>query len=114
MSSAKRFSVLRDPVHGELWTPSEKPSSDSHCGCCIPTVENKRARSDANAWSHPQRQVWRHEVGAGWSSIAIIGNGATTQEQRGELEGLFFIAEGQAIVPSRLSLMHIQINAVRD
>jgi outer membrane protein assembly factor BamB len=38
----------------------------------------------ATDWNeHPPRQVWRHRVGPGWSSFAVVGNRLYTQEQRG-------------------------------
>ena len=41
----------------------------------------------ATDWTaQPPREVWRREVGAGWSGFAIVGDVAFTQEQRGELE----------------------------
>ncbi|MFO0911844.1 MAG: PQQ-binding-like beta-propeller repeat protein [Pirellulales bacterium] len=36
--------------------------------------------------SNAPQQVWRRPVGAGWSSFAIVGDRAITQEQRGEQE----------------------------
>jgi outer membrane protein assembly factor BamB len=36
--------------------------------------------------AHPPLEVWRREIGAGWSSFAIVGNYAFTQEQRGDQE----------------------------
>jgi outer membrane protein assembly factor BamB len=37
---------------------------------------------------HPPRQVWRHRVGPGWSSFAVVGNRLYTQEQLGEDEAV--------------------------
>lgn len=37
-------------------------------------------------WSHPPRQLWRQPIGAGWSSFAVVGNWAVTEEQRGDDE----------------------------
>jgi outer membrane protein assembly factor BamB len=34
----------------------------------------------------PPRELWRHAVGEGWSSFAIVGDRAVTQEQRGDDE----------------------------
>jgi outer membrane protein assembly factor BamB len=34
----------------------------------------------------PPKQLWRHPVGAGWSSFVVVGGRAYTQEQRGEDE----------------------------
>ena len=35
---------------------------------------------------HPPEEMWRREIGAGWSAFAIVGNYAVTQEQRGDRE----------------------------
>jgi outer membrane protein assembly factor BamB len=41
----------------------------------------------ATDWkSHPPVEVWRREIGAGWSAFAVVGNYAVTQEQRGDRE----------------------------
>lgn len=41
----------------------------------------------ARDWStHPPRELWRRAVGAGWSSFAVVGDYAVTQEQRGNDE----------------------------
>ena len=37
-------------------------------------------------WSRPPRLVWRQPIGLGWSSFAIVGDYAVTQEQRGDRE----------------------------
>jgi outer membrane protein assembly factor BamB len=48
--------------------------------------EVKGVKLDPDWQSHPPQLVWRHEIGAGWSSFAIVGNYAFTQEQRGDEE----------------------------
>jgi outer membrane protein assembly factor BamB len=41
----------------------------------------------ATDWSaHPPKLLWRHPVGAGWSSFAIVDHFGVTQEQRGDEE----------------------------
>jgi outer membrane protein assembly factor BamB len=35
---------------------------------------------------HRPKQLWKREIGAGWSSFAIVGDYAVTQEQRGDAE----------------------------
>jgi outer membrane protein assembly factor BamB len=49
--------------------------------------------------AHPPREVWRRELGAGWSSFAVVGNYALTQEQRGEAEivSCYRVDDGQLV-----------------
>ncbi|WP_339735044.1 PQQ-binding-like beta-propeller repeat protein [uncultured Gimesia sp.] len=47
-------------------------------------VRDQTIRTDWN--KHPPELLWKHPVGAGWSSFCVIGNRAFTQEQRGEQE----------------------------
>jgi outer membrane protein assembly factor BamB len=49
-------------------------------------AEVKGVPLDPDWQTHPPQLVWRHEIGAGWSSFAIVGNYAFTQEQRGDQE----------------------------
>jgi outer membrane protein assembly factor BamB len=47
-------------------------------------VPNARLARDWSA--RPPREVWRQPVGLGWSSFAVVGAAAFTQEQRGDQE----------------------------
>jgi outer membrane protein assembly factor BamB len=49
-------------------------------------AEVKGALLETNWEAHPPQEVWRREIGAGWSAFAVVGNYAVTQEQRGEHE----------------------------
>lgn len=41
----------------------------------------------ARDWTaNPPEELWRREIGAGWSSFAVLGHYGVTQEQRGEEE----------------------------
>jgi outer membrane protein assembly factor BamB len=46
----------------------------------------KGVRIDTDWAAHPPRQVWRHRVGPGWGSFAVVGRLLYTQEQRGKTE----------------------------
>ncbi len=47
-------------------------------------VTGERVRTN---WAErPPRQVWRHLIGPGWGSFAVVGDRLFTQEQRGEFE----------------------------
>ena len=49
-----------------------------------PEVTGVRLERD---WqTHPPQEMWRREIGAGWSAFAVAGNYALTQEQRGDQE----------------------------
>lgn len=48
--------------------------------------EVRGVRLDPDWQSHPPEEIWRREIGAGWSSFAIVGDYAVTQEQRGGSE----------------------------
>ncbi len=40
----------------------------------------------ATDWAQKPRELWRHRVGPGWSSFAVVGDRLYTQEQRGKNE----------------------------
>jgi outer membrane protein assembly factor BamB len=45
------------------------------------------------------QQIWRREIGAGWSAFSIVGNHAVTQEQRGaqELVSCYSLDTGEPV-----------------
>jgi outer membrane protein assembly factor BamB len=49
-------------------------------------AEVKEVELETDWKSHPPQELWRHEIGAGWSAFAVAGDYAVTQEQRGENE----------------------------
>lgn len=49
-------------------------------------AEVKGVELESDWKTHPPKLLWRHEIGAGWSAFAIVGNYAVTQEQRGDNE----------------------------
>jgi outer membrane protein assembly factor BamB len=49
-------------------------------------AEVKGVELETDWQSHPPQELWRHEIGAGWSAFSIVGDYAVTQEQRGENE----------------------------
>jgi outer membrane protein assembly factor BamB len=50
-------------------------------------VQNVSLTGDWSA--NPPRELWRRRLGPGWSSFAVVGNRAFTQEQRGDKEAVF-------------------------
>ncbi len=61
------------------WPAFRGPDRDSRLpGLRIATDWNERA----------PKLLWKHRVGPGWSSFAILGNNLYTQEQRGEEEAV--------------------------
>jgi outer membrane protein assembly factor BamB len=66
------------PIAADDWPQFEGPMRDG-------IARGVRLCTD---WEErPPKQLWRHPVGAGWSSFAVVGNYAFTQEQRGKDEG---------------------------
>ena len=49
-------------------------------------AEVSNVQIDSDWDTSPPQELWRQKIGAGWSSFAVVGNHAFTQEQRGESE----------------------------
>ncbi|HWA98820.1 MAG TPA: PQQ-binding-like beta-propeller repeat protein [Pirellulales bacterium] len=94
------------PVFAWRWTPKhERPQLDLPSAEGVTIDLSKTTSSDspqflgpdrdnqiprvrlARDWAaHPPAELWRHPLGAGWSSFAVVGDYAVTQEQRGSDE----------------------------
>ncbi len=62
-------------------------------------AEVKGVELDPDWKTHPPQQLWRRAIGAGWSSFAVVGLYAITQEQRGpdELVTCYELATGEPV-----------------
>ena len=60
-------------------------------------VEGPRLARDWDA--SPPKELWRREIGEGWSAFAVAGDAAVTQEQRGEREMVvrYDLASGEMV-----------------
>lgn len=97
---AWRWSPVIAPPDVKLTLPAAEPTSDKAAAVLFESTpddyprflgRNGRAVVDdvrlARDWlADPPRQLWRQPIGAGFSSFAVVGDYAVTQEQRGEQE----------------------------
>lgn len=62
-------------------------------------AEAKGVRLDPDWESQPPQPLWRRQIGAGWSSFAVMGPYAITQEQRGphELVTCYKLQNGEPV-----------------
>jgi outer membrane protein assembly factor BamB len=64
-----------------------------------PWAEVTGVRIDTDWQAHPPQEVWRRGIGEGWSSFAVVGDYAYTQEQRGDLElvSCYRVSDGRLV-----------------
>jgi outer membrane protein assembly factor BamB len=95
LNFALRGAVTRDALIkssvGELSTSSAKLVGDPKND--FPAFQGPArdavlldVKLDRDWASHPPKQLWREDIGAGWSGFVAVGGYAFTQEQRGEDE----------------------------
>jgi outer membrane protein assembly factor BamB len=90
-SGNKAASVVETLVIGpDDWPQFNGPRRD---GCAVSvrirtSWEEGKPRKLSDLEQRPPRQLWRHPVGAAWSSFAVVENLAFTQEQRGADEAV--------------------------
>lgn len=74
---AKAIDVAIDHVKPGDWPEFRGPLRDGRLA---------GVKIETNWTQSPPRELWRHRIGPGWSSLAVIGNQVFTQEQRGDEE----------------------------
>jgi outer membrane protein assembly factor BamB len=82
--------VKLPPVGPEDWPEFRGPQRDSR-------LSGVKIATDWNV--QPPKLLWKHRIGPGWSSFAVVGDYAYTQEQRGEDEATvcYYIPDGSEI-----------------
>lgn len=64
-----------------------------------PWAEVSGVRLETDWETHPPQEIWRQPIGEGWSSFAVVGDYAVTQEQRGDVElvSCYRVEDGEPI-----------------
>ncbi len=82
LPDAEKQAADNPPVDLSTTTPGDSPQFLGPNR--LATLPDVHLASD---WSAaPPKLLWRHPIGAGWSSFAIVGHYGVTQEQRGDEE----------------------------
>lgn len=79
--SSNAETILELPITEDDWPGFRGPQRDG-----IVRGGGVKIRRDWDA--NPPRELWRHPIGLGWSSFAVVGTFAFTQEQRRDREAV--------------------------
>jgi outer membrane protein assembly factor BamB len=84
VASDKSLAPLKSAGDRVDWTPTSRDYPRFLGNGYWAEVSGVELETDWTA--HPPQELWRREIGGGWSAFAIAGNYAITQEQRGDNE----------------------------
>ncbi len=76
-SQATEEAASSETIEGSAWPEFRGPKRDG----TVPGVV-----IDTDWQAHPPKELWRRQVGPGWSSFSVGGHWLFTQEQRGTVE----------------------------
>ena len=87
-SRDRRLVPTAVPAKGDLAAPAWQATPEDFPRFLGPdgTLGIDRIELDADWEARPPRQIWRRQIGAGWSGFTTCGDHAVTLEQRGDEE----------------------------
>ncbi len=99
--------LMRPETHGTATLPAQVTPED-YPAFRGPARDGRLAGVTFSAdWSTPPQEVWRTEIGPGWSSFIAVGDYLFTQEQRGPDEAVtcYRAASGEEVWTNRVAAL---------
>lgn len=99
--------LMRPETHGTATLPAMVTPDDYPAFRGPPRDGRLVGVTFAADWSAPPQEVWRTEIGPGWSSFIAVGDYLFTQEQRGPDEAVtcYRAASGEEVWTNRIAAL---------